>query len=373
MANKRIEQLLLAAKTGNLDQAKEALEKGYESFWSEEHFPSADVNCEDVQGNTPLAIAAANGQGRAVDFLLEKGAKVSARNKAEKTPLMHAAANGHRDISARLIARDKGGVSLRNSDGKTALSCAAASAKAETVRLLLQEKSPVNDRDNAGMTALMHAAKAGDSVSVKLLLEAGGNVDECDANGNTALMHAAAGDKLAAFQALLEAGADHSIKNNSLKTAVELSQTNNFFAGPIEKLLEAFLKKNISAKENKPQQETAVAETAAVAPSSRAERLRAALEDEGLSPDTSEHWRPIGNAAIEQVLADTSSPKMLSTTFNFMARQYVISGKNLLTGEKDAPVSGSLESFPNKEMVTDAHRRLTEMGKNPPPYKGFSI
>lgn len=52
------------------------------------------VNMKDVDGSTPLHLAAENGNTKVVSFLLKKGAIVDEKNKFFWTPLHLAAKNG---------------------------------------------------------------------------------------------------------------------------------------------------------------------------------------------------------------------------------------------------------------------------------------
>ena len=73
------EDLLVAAKAGDLAAVRQILERG------------ADVNARDVNKETPLHDAAARGKTEVAALLIEKGAKVNARDVNQETPLHHAA------------------------------------------------------------------------------------------------------------------------------------------------------------------------------------------------------------------------------------------------------------------------------------------
>lgn len=92
------------------------------------------------------------------------------------------------------------------------------------------------------------------------------------------------------------------------------------------------------------------------------------MEDEGLDPTASEQWLPIGDAAIEYIQADQASPRVLRTLFNFQARHYATTVKNLLNGENTVIANGKIEDFSNPDLVSTAHIQLKKMGKKPPEY-----
>jgi len=53
------------------------------------------INSSDSSYNTPLHLAAENGNIEAVEVLLHKCIKLDAKNGAKKTPMLLAASNGH--------------------------------------------------------------------------------------------------------------------------------------------------------------------------------------------------------------------------------------------------------------------------------------
>ena len=114
---------------------------------------------------TPLMIATrSDSTGKVVSFLINKGAKVNAKNRLGKTALMYAHSK-------------------------------------EVIDLLIKNKANVNTKDNNGTTALMYACmhheyrllfdeNQAHIAMVKSLIRAGANIDEVDNRGNNALLHA---------------------------------------------------------------------------------------------------------------------------------------------------------------------------------------
>ena len=58
----------------------------------------ADLNASDYNGKTALHVAASSGQHALIEWLLERGASVHARDNANETPLLAAVKSGQTDI-----------------------------------------------------------------------------------------------------------------------------------------------------------------------------------------------------------------------------------------------------------------------------------
>lgn len=180
---------------------------------------------------TPLMFAAySDSTGKVVSFLINKGAKVNAKNRDGKTALMYSAnayegliaakilINAGADINAKdnkgrtpimyasdshnygdskelgdLLIKNRANVNAKDNNGKTALMYAVDEHKEELVDLLIKNKANVNAKDNEGKTALMYACydfreyPVLNPNIVKSLIRAGANINEVN-NGNTALL-----------------------------------------------------------------------------------------------------------------------------------------------------------------------------------------
>ena len=88
-------------------------------------------------------------------WLLNLGANVNAPS-GEMTPLMETAEWGDEDFARKLLQRGAK-VNARDEDGRTALHIAAVDNNAEMVELLLEWGAKVNIRDKNGHTALTEA------------------------------------------------------------------------------------------------------------------------------------------------------------------------------------------------------------------------
>jgi ankyrin repeat protein len=152
---------------------------------------------------TLLHIAALNGYGDMVKFLLANKAKVNAKEEAGDTPLVLAAENGHKDVVELLLAAGAN-VDAKGDDGSP-LAVAAAGGYVDIVKLLLSRNADVNSWDSEGGTPIVSAKTR---EIAELIVAKGANVNSRDYDRQTALHIAAAYGRsdLAAF--LMAQGAD---------------------------------------------------------------------------------------------------------------------------------------------------------------------
>lgn len=178
----------------------------------------ADVNASDAQGQTPLVLDLSRGNdqdGKVFDFLVSKGASLTAAGSDGLTPIHAAAYQRNVDSVNRLLAH---GVSpnLRARTGDTPLHAAVFSGDPKTVAALLNSGADVNLRNGRGDTPLhlalrlaglpgnpaaSHGNLGGYSYSYSgsdarpaqtiapTLIERGAKVDQRDQYGLTPLMY----------------------------------------------------------------------------------------------------------------------------------------------------------------------------------------
>jgi ankyrin repeat protein len=132
-----------------------------------------DLNTRDAKGETGLLIALRQGSIRVADFLLKQNAvAVEARNLQGESPLMMAALKGHLVQAQRLIQR---GAEV-NKPGWAPLHYAASNTEPVSlamVRLLLEHHAYIDAESPNKSTPLMMAARYGQDPVVQLLLQEG--------------------------------------------------------------------------------------------------------------------------------------------------------------------------------------------------------
>jgi ankyrin repeat protein len=164
------------------------------------------IRAKDGSGSTVLHYAAASGREEAVGFLLSKGADPNALNLDGATPLFLAAGNGHVGVVKLLL---KHGVPIDEPKKWTPLLYAANHGKTEVVKLLIEKGASVTAKGENGQTLLHEAADSGVKELVELAIDVGIGVNSLNKNGGTPL-HAAARnqkDGVEAVELLLSKGA----------------------------------------------------------------------------------------------------------------------------------------------------------------------
>jgi ankyrin repeat protein len=181
-ANEAERELIQAAERGELVVVRQLVQKG------------ARINARDMRGRTALLAATQRNEIEVARFLIREGADVNAKDFVHDTPFLLAAAEGRIEILKMALAVDADLKDTNRYRG-TALIPAAHHGHVEAVKLLLA--TPIN-RDhvnNLGWTALLEAVILGDGGQkhteiVRLLVEAGANVNIADRDGVTPLTHA---------------------------------------------------------------------------------------------------------------------------------------------------------------------------------------
>ncbi|GFR86628.1 poly [ADP-ribose] polymerase [Elysia marginata] len=212
-------QLLDAAKAGDLDLVKKLVATNLHA-----------VNCRDVDGrhSTPLHFAAGYNRVAVVEYLLEHGADVHAKDKGGLVPLHNACSYGHYEVTELLI---KHGACVNVADlwKFTPLHEAASKGKFEICKILLKHGADPNKKNRDGHTpldlvkegdqdvadllrgdaALLEAAKKGNLARVqKLASEENINCRDTQGRNSTPLHLAAGYNNVEVAEFLLENGAD---------------------------------------------------------------------------------------------------------------------------------------------------------------------
>lgn len=145
------------------------------------------------------------------EALFAKGMDPDTTDPNANSLLMLAVREDHLDMARRLLDR-KAKVGAKNRYGETALMLAAAKGNPEMVKLLVQRGAAINQ---TGWNPLIYAAWQGHEHVVKYLLEKGAEIDALAPNGTSALMMAARGGHLEVVRLLLWKVADPNIKSDA--------------------------------------------------------------------------------------------------------------------------------------------------------------
>jgi ankyrin repeat protein len=153
------EELLEAARKGDLSSVKSLLEKG------------AAVETKTPYGQTPLYLAAMNGHEDVVKLLLEKGATTEVRDAFYKAPMLaFVLQRKHYGVAKLLIARGNG-------SADDTLTAVAASNNVELVQAVLDKGKP----SQASLDKTYEAALERKQASVAELLKKAGAHDPAPA------------------------------------------------------------------------------------------------------------------------------------------------------------------------------------------------
>lgn len=203
--------LLDAILNGHIDDAKALLKDG------------ADVNAEDVHGNSALLIASQNGRVGIIDDLLLGGAKVNHGNNHKNTALHLAAQNGWTEIASKLMRAKKININAIDLHANTALHLAAQNGQIGVTQVLIDRPEIQLTKPNThGQTALHLAAQNGHLELSRMLVQAGSDLDYADLIGNTPLHTAVHATFRNIANMLVQAGANERKKNLSGLTPFQL-------------------------------------------------------------------------------------------------------------------------------------------------------
>ncbi|KAK9965131.1 hypothetical protein ABG768_004240 [Culter alburnus] len=233
LANESIQEILQeGAFTGNSDTDRQLLEasKSGDLEVVKKLCTLQNVNCRDVEGrqSTPLHFAAGYNRVAVVEYLLQHGADVHAKDKGGLVPLHNACSYGHYEV-AELLVIHGAVVNVADLWKFTPLHEAAAKGKYEICKLLLQHGADPTKKNRDGNTpldlvkdedtdiqdllrgdaALLDASKKGCLARVKKLCTPD-NVNCRDTQGrHSTPLHLAAGyNNLEVAEYLLQHGAE---------------------------------------------------------------------------------------------------------------------------------------------------------------------
>lgn len=178
VVGEKISPLHLASSNGNLTIVKILIEYGADLHWI----------CEEKY--TPLSHAIANGKTETFMHLMSMG--INFQDNENNSSLHLSLSGGSKDKCVVEFLLDFGAdVNARNRDDKIPLHCAISSENGnedeELFQLLLDYGSNANATDKFGNTALHLAAHKGDFIAAKVFLDYEININLLNKNGETPL------------------------------------------------------------------------------------------------------------------------------------------------------------------------------------------
>lgn len=188
---------------------------------------NADIEAENLQGNTALQMSAWLGHIATVQLLLQHGAAIDSKGSATATPLIMAAEKGHTDIVQLLLEHgaDLNASSTDPSGGRTALAQALRGKHTATAKALLEKGADANAKFNPRSASTLLHIVAGYSFSetqlptLNLLLAHGADLEAKDKNGQTPLVIAICrSQRVETVRYLLDRGADLHVRDKYGRT-----------------------------------------------------------------------------------------------------------------------------------------------------------
>ncbi|XP_004582647.2 kinase D-interacting substrate of 220 kDa isoform X2 [Ochotona princeps] len=202
--------LMLAAEQGNLEIVKELIKNG------------ANCNLEDLDNWTALISASKEGHVHIVEELLKCGVNLEHRDMGGWTALMWACYKGRTEVVELLLSYGAN-PSVTGLYSVYPIIWAAGRGHADIVHLLLQNGAKVNCSDKYGTTPLVWAARKGHLECVRHLLAMGADVDQEGANSMTALIVAVKGGYTQSVKEILKRNPNVNLTDKDGNTALMIA------------------------------------------------------------------------------------------------------------------------------------------------------
>lgn len=231
------EPTLRGARTDSMmyERIFEAAEHGDATAMAQLLDEGGDINersrWRPTLGATPIMIAVEhNPDVGVIELLIERGAKLSARDGQGRSVLMYAMKRQQDQGVTEMLIKAGAKVQARDAMGQSVLMYACEqTSDVGVIRLLLEHGARVDARDGEGRTPLMYAVRRElDDGVITLLVEHGASIDERDALDRDVLINAAAYARSGeVFDTLVDLGADV----NARLTAESLRKNSSSNAG----------------------------------------------------------------------------------------------------------------------------------------------
>jgi ankyrin repeat protein len=187
----------------------------------------------DAEHGNALVAAIAAGRSDTTAWLLAKGARVNILvGPSEETPLHLAAFQGNCDIVKQLIEAGAD-VNLRDAHEQSAIERALDEGNGSMVTLLVEHGADLKSWDDIGLTPFTRAAMLGRVGEVRLFLANGVTIADRDRSGYTMLAAAAYGGNQELVSLLLSLGSDVNAHSTYGESVLDLAQLNKADPGII--------------------------------------------------------------------------------------------------------------------------------------------
>ncbi|OXA61426.1 protein fem-1 homolog C [Folsomia candida] len=165
--------LILACRNGHYDVAEYLIKNCGADL---ELVGSVIFDGETIEGVPPLWCAAAAGNLKIVDLLVQNGANVNSTTRTNSTPLRAACFDGRSDV-VKYLVKAGADIEIPNRHGHTCLMIACYKNHYFIAKYLLQQGADINRKSVKANTALHDCAESGALAILKLLLSKGAKFD----------------------------------------------------------------------------------------------------------------------------------------------------------------------------------------------------
>uniref|UniRef100_A0A665T288 VPS9 domain-containing protein n=1 Tax=Echeneis naucrates TaxID=173247 RepID=A0A665T288_ECHNA len=212
--HREVEKLLRAVADGDAEMVRYLLEWIDEDEEDEGEIPSEVLLCH------PLCQCPNCAPTQKLSVLQAGALGVNSCNIDGFTPLHVAALHGHSALSALLI-RHGANVNARTNQSATPLHLATQNSHVQVLRFLLECNAKLNKKDHYGNTPLILASLCGNLETTTILLQSNALVNVANLQGNTALHEAVRGGHQVLVELLLRGGASPSLRNKRQRTPLD--------------------------------------------------------------------------------------------------------------------------------------------------------